>query len=122
MHSNGKSLFSIDFVCSPGYILIAFFVFFQQDISKKIEALAKKKTCAVLGNWKQSISNHLYWCAASSNGDGEQVKAKWLSIANHVTYVHQGHSTAFPRCAHGALQQERQWLRRGNGNPISTTS
>ena len=83
------------------------------DISKKIEALAKKKSCAVLGDWKQSISNHLYWCAASSSGDGNQVEAKWLSISNHVTNVHEGHSEAFPRCSHGPLQPERKWLRRG---------
>ncbi|XP_068757420.1 uncharacterized protein [Montipora capricornis] len=84
------------------------------NISKKIEALAKKKSCAVLGDWKQSISNHLYWCAASSSGDGKQVEAKWLSISNHVTNVHEGHSQAFPRCSHGPLQQERKWLRRGS--------
>ena len=46
------------------------------DVSKKIEALAKKKGCSILGNWKQSISNHLYWCAASSGGDGKEVEAK----------------------------------------------
>ena len=89
---------------------------FNPDISKKIEALAKKKSCAVLGDWKQSISNHLYWCAASSSGDGKQVEAKWLSISNHVTNVHEGHSEAFPRCSHGPLQQERKWLRRGKTN------
>ena len=82
----------------------------QLDISKKIEVLAKKKSCAVLGNWKQIISNHLYCCAASSNCDGEQVKAKWLSITNHVTNVHKGHSETFPSCAHGPLEEERQWL------------
>lgn len=83
------------------------------DISKKIEALAKKKSCAVLGDWKQSISNHLYWCAASSSSDGNQVEAEWLSISNHVTNVHEGHSGAFPRCSHGSLSPERKWLRRG---------
>lgn len=60
-----------------------------------------------LVNWKQSILNHLYWCAASSHGDGEQVKAKWLSILKHVTNIHQGH---------GPLEEEREWLRRGNAS------
>jgi len=89
------------------------------DISKKIEALAKKKSCAVLGNWKQSISNHLYLFSAGSNGDGEQVKAKWLSITNHVINVHQGHSETFPSCAHGPLEEERQWLRRGKAKQLT---
>ena len=96
------------------YVYVCFFFFFFPDISKKIEALARKKSCTVLGNWKQSISNHLYWCAASSHGDGEQVKAKWLSILNHVTNIHEGHSETFPECAHGQLEEERKWLRRGN--------
>lgn len=69
-----------------------------------------------LVNWKQSILNHLYWCAASSHGDGEQVKAKWLSILKHVMNIHQGHSETFPECAHGPLEEEREWLRRGNAS------
>lgn len=83
------------------------------DVSKKIEVLAKKKGCSILGSWKQSISNHLYWCAASSGGDGKEVEAKWLSITNHVVNVHEGHSSTFPPCAHGPLEEERQWLKKG---------
>lgn len=93
------------------------YIFFSQsDISKKIEALSKKKSCAIVGQWKQSISNHMYWCAASSNGDGQKVVAKWLSITNHVRNVHEGHSEAFPRCTHGPLQEGRKWLSRGKAN------
>ena len=103
----------VQFMLSLKFLIWFFFPNFNPDISKKIEALAKKKSCAVLGDWKQSISNHLYWCAASSSGDSKQVEAKWLSISNHVTNVHEGHSEAFPRCSHGPLQQERKWLRRG---------
>ena len=98
-------------------VLKCFFCFFSQsDISKKIEALSKKKSCAIVGQWKQSISNHMYWCAASSNGDGQKVVAKWLSITNHVRNVHEGHSEAFPRCTHGPLQEGRKWLSRGKAN------
>jgi len=51
---------------------MSFFMFPKcTDMSKTIEALAKKKGCSILGNWKQSISNHLYWCVASSGGDGK---------------------------------------------------
>jgi len=90
------------------------YVFFLIQTSlRKLRYLPKKKSCAVLGDWKQSISNHLYWCAASRSGDGKQVEAKWLSIFNHVTNVHEGHSETFPRCLHGPLPQEWKWLRRG---------
>jgi len=70
--------------------------------------LVKKKSCAILGEWKQSISNHMYWCAASSNGDGQQEVAKWL----------EGHSEAFPRCACGPLQEGRKWLRGSKSNKL----
>ena len=40
--------------------------------TQKIDKLAKKKECEDLGQWRQSISNHMYWCAASTpDGDGE---------------------------------------------------
>ena len=48
----------------------------------------------------------MYWSAASSGGDGEFVKAKWLSITNHVIDVHEG------QCEHGTLE-DRKWLKKG---------
>ncbi|XP_015754546.1 PREDICTED: uncharacterized protein LOC107334147 [Acropora digitifera] len=56
---------------------------------KKIDALAKKKDCAVLQKWKKSIVNHMFWCAASSNDDdGDLKEAKWVSITNHIMDKH----------------------------------
>ena len=37
----------------------------------------------------------------------------WLSITNHVVNVNEGHSSTFPQCAHGPLEEERQWLKKG---------
>ena len=62
-----------------------------------------------MGMWAHSISNHLYWCAASSGGDGEELKTKWLSILNHVADIHEGHGDKYPRCEHGPLD-DRQWM------------
>ena len=59
-------------------------------------------------SWARSISNHMYWCAASGGGDGEMVK-KWLSILNHITDIHEGHGDKFPRCEHGELE-DRDWM------------
>ena len=63
---------------------------FITGVHKKLEAVGKKKGCEKVKLWSRSISNHMYWCAASSNGNGELVKAKWLSILNHVSNIHEG--------------------------------
>ncbi|PIK35763.1 hypothetical protein BSL78_27407 [Apostichopus japonicus] len=81
---------------------------------KKIDKLAKKKTCAAAGAWAKSVSNHLYWVAASTpDGDGDVMLAKWLSVANHIQDVHQHDSDLFPRCVHGELNvpgRKKKWL------------
>jgi len=75
-----------------------------KNIKKKIDAIAKRKDFCTLRDWSQSVSNHLYWCAASSAGCGELVVDKWLSILRHITNIHVDHSLLFPRCEHGALE------------------
>ncbi|KAK3107901.1 hypothetical protein FSP39_024743 [Pinctada imbricata] len=84
-----------------------------KGIYKKIEAASKKKGNGILGDWARSISNHIYWCAASSGGDGDLVRDKWLSILNHVVNIHEGHEGEhFPNCVHGSLD-DRLWMRKG---------
>ncbi|XP_062591608.1 uncharacterized protein LOC134253115 isoform X1 [Saccostrea cucullata] len=84
-----------------------------KGVYKKLEALSKKKNCELVGAWAHSISNHIYWCAASSDGNGELILEKWISILNHVTDVHEGHGELYPRCLHGPVD-DRQWIRRGS--------
>ena len=49
-----------------------------------MEILAKED-CGLIGEWMKSIINHLYWSAVSTqSGDGELIKAKWLSLDNHI--------------------------------------
>jgi hypothetical protein len=60
----------------------------------------KRKGFTIVGRWARSISNHIYWCAASSNGDGEMVQQKYASILNHISNIHEGHGEKFPQCAH----------------------
>lgn len=62
-----------------------------KGVYKKLETVGKKKKCELVGDWARSVSNHLYWCASSSDGDGELVSEKWLSVLNHITDVHEGH-------------------------------
>ena len=82
-------------------------------MKKKVEAASKKKQCDILGRWSQSISNHLYYCAASSNGDGELLVDMWKSVLNHVADIHTGHGSRFPDCQHGEIDGEREWIKKG---------
>eukprot|EP00105_Crassostrea_gigas_P037323 XP_019921471.1 PREDICTED: uncharacterized protein LOC105325318 [Crassostrea gigas] len=78
-----------------------------------LETVGKKKKCELVGDWARSVSNHLYWCASSSDGDGELVSEKWLSVLNHITNVHEGHGQRFPKCLHGELE-DRDWINKGS--------
>jgi len=48
----------------------------------------------------------------SSEGDGEMVLEKWLSILNHVANVHEGHGERFSKYEHGVLE-DRTWIKQG---------
>lgn len=85
---------------------------------KKIDALAKKKDCAVVQKWKKSVINHMFWCASSTDDDDPDLKeAKWLSITNHLMNRHSGHENPlFPQCDHGRLhgrERKKKWLKPG---------
>ena len=84
-----------------------------KSIYRKLLALAKKAGCGPIKEWAHSISNHLYWCAASSQGDGELVRQKWQSISNHVANIHHGHSERYPKCLHGTIN-DSAWLVSGS--------
>ena len=78
------------------------------DFSKKIDALAKEKSCELVGEWKGSLVNHLYWSAVSTpNGNGEVMGAKWMSMDNHIHNKHKGHSKGFPSCKHKTWRRRR---------------
>ena len=83
-------------------------------MKKKLDKIAKKPKCEVVAPWIKSISNHLYWCAASSGGNKQMVVEKWLSIERHITNVHEGHGELFPRCLHGDI--DRNWIGKGISN------
>ena len=94
------------------YLYLVEVMLLISGLRKKLEALAKQKDCQLVGEWQRSIINHLYWCVVSSPEDeGELVKAKWLSLDNHIHNQHTDHSELFPKCFHGDLQ-ERKWFKR----------
>ena len=78
---------------------------FDSGLRKKLEAGAKKRMCSLIGDWRRSIVNHLYWCVSSTeDGDSETILAKWLSLDNHV---HNEHKHASPKFVHGPLGRRK---------------
>lgn len=80
-------------------------------------ALSKEKECDALTDWIRSITNHLYWVAASTpDGDGDLMWEKWQSVGNHIQNVHSGHGSLFPTCTHAELDsstRKKKWLKPG---------
>lgn len=42
-------------------------------------AASKYAGCGALVQWAQPASNHVYWCAANSEGDGKLLVDMWKS-------------------------------------------
>ena len=55
---------------------------------KIYEEINKYKDCEVVGEWTKSITNHMYWCAASSDGNGEEMVKRWKSLMDHLCNDH----------------------------------
>jgi hypothetical protein len=91
---------------------------YHTGISKKLGAAAKKKGSEDIREWIKSITNHIYWLATSSGHDGDMKKAKLLSVLNHVSNVHEGHSVTFPSCLHPPITEDRLWIEEGMLYPV----
>lgn len=71
-----------------------------------------------MGHWHQSISNHMYWCAASTpDGNGQLMQEKWKILPFHIQDIHANtDSQLYPECGHGELEgdaKNRLWLEPG---------
>jgi len=78
-------------------------------------AASKKKECSDLAPWIQSVVNHLWWCAATSNGDQLLCQEKWKSIVYHVADRHEWPDfQLFSECKQEELTNEQRrnkvWL------------
>ena len=103
--------------CEEKIACVILYAFSQLGLKKKLTAISKERECGDLGPWIQSISNHLYWTAASTpDGNGKVMLQKWQSVANHVINIHQHEGSLFPSCQHGPPQdgdRRKKWLKRG---------
>ncbi|KAM7286366.1 uncharacterized protein ISCGN_030188, partial [Ixodes scapularis] len=85
-------------------------------ITNKLRAASKRPQNKDLKRWMEKVTNHVYWCAAIGNGDGQVVLDAWKTITRHIINVHDGHEGSISRCMHGPLHN-KLWL---NAEYIST--
>ena len=86
-------------------------------IEKKLTKASKIKGQENIAPWIRSIVNHLYWCAVSTPvGKDDLIKAKWMSITNHICNRHTNHDNAlYKRCTHPKLtgrEKHKKWIKR----------
>jgi len=76
-------------------------------VKKKLARLSASKDCSIIGEWIRSITNHLYWCAASApEGDGDDIVKRWKSLMDHICDSHD-------TCYHKDLtleERRKKWL------------
>lgn len=61
--------------------------------------------------WIQLVSNHLWWCTATSQGNAQLLKESWLSLWNHITNKHSWHRKCgqlYHKCRHQPLTLSRK--------------
>ena len=77
-------------------------------MKKKLAKLSQYKDCEIVGVWIKSITNYMYWCAASaSDGDGQLMVNRWKSLMSHLIDQHDD-------CFHLPLGDRRKkWLTPG---------
>jgi hypothetical protein len=89
---------------------------FIAGVLKKLDAVANTKGCSDVREWVHSITNHLYWCAATSTS-GQETVAKWISVINHIQDIHEHDDWRFSSCAHGPIPTDtrrlKKWLNPG---------
>ena len=85
-------------------------------VIKKLSLKAKVKGCEDLLPWIRSISNHMWWCSATCDGNAQVLKEKWKSVLFHVTNKHKWNGyTHFHECCHPRLTsaqiRKKKWLK-----------
>ena len=88
-------------------------------VVKKLTNKAKQKGCEELAPWIQSISNHLWWSAATCDGSVIQMLwEKWKSVLDHVSNRHKwSGNSLFHQCCHRRISSSEAkkicWIKPG---------
>ena len=88
-------------------------------VVKKLTSKARQKGCEELMPWIQSISNHLWWCAATCDGNVVRLREKWKSVLHHIVNKHKWTgNTLFHQCGHRRVPSSETknicWLKPGS--------
>ena len=91
-------------------------------VVKKLTKKAKKKGCEELLPWIPSISNHLWWCAATCDKNAKILRDKWVSLLHHITGKPSWRSSnefqLIKKCGYSKLssgdQRSIKWLDSGS--------
>ncbi|KAK3745443.1 hypothetical protein QZH41_005084 [Actinostola sp. cb2023] len=91
----------------------------SKSVVKILNKKAKLKQCQDLSHWIQSASNHLWWSAATCNGDVQLLREKWVSVLHHVWNKDTWNDAEiFLQCAHPRLNRRevrrKCWLEPGS--------
>ena len=62
---------------------------FLKNIKKKLINASQKASCTILSKWVKSIGNRFWWACATSEGDVELLREKWISILFHIQDKHE---------------------------------
>lgn len=86
-----------------------------KSVTNKLLSKAKKKDAEELMPWIPALKNHLWWSAATCNGNETELIEKWQSASHHVTNQHDwGFGQIVTRCEHGELSiddtEEVKWI------------
>ena len=86
-----------------------------KSVRKDLAAASKKRECGDLLPWTASVVNHLWWCAATSDGDQLLCQERWKSVVYHTADVHEWPDfQLFSACDHDELTNEQRrnkvWL------------
>ena len=88
-------------------------------VVKKLTSKAQQKGCEELMPWIQSTSNHLWWCAATCDGNVVLLREKWKSVLHHIVNKHKWTcNTLFHQCGHRRIPSSEAknicWLKPGS--------
>jgi len=84
---------------------------FSKSLKKSLSNLSKFSNNAPLKTWIKSVINHFWWCCATSDGNVEILRGKWLSILYHIRGIYTWeHNIHFHGCEHDSLEKQRKWL------------
>ena len=88
---------------------------FVKNIKKKLINASQKASCKILSTWVTSIGNHLWWACATSEGDVELLREKWITILFHIQDKHEWTGRKmFSKYAHQKLTKKqvkaKEWI------------